>query len=150
MNRKQRNALLGLLVNLIVWSILAFSGMVIYLSGAMSTVYIIGCAGCLLWTSFLWFMPFVKIIRSRSKSLIDERDVMITQKCVLAGYISIWLYFIAVSIILWFVAGPNGSVPIGVFPALLYVGMGIFATVSNLTAWFLYKKDNDVTEGDLA
>ena len=150
MNRKQRHALLNLVLNFIIWSILAFSGLVIYLSGDMCTVYIIGCAGCLLWTSFLWLLPFSRKIRSRSKSLIDERDVMITKKCALIGFIGIWFYFIAVSVILWFAAGLDGSVPIGVFPALLYVGMGIFATVSNLTAWFLYRKDNDVTEGDLA
>ena len=150
MNRKQHNALLNLLLNLAVWSILAFSGFVIYLSGAMSTVYIIGCAACLLWTSFLWFMPFIKTLRSRSKYPMDERDLMITKKYVFSGYISIWLYFIAVSIILWFAAGPDGSVPIGAFPALLYVGMGIFAIVSNIASWFIYSKDNDFEEGGTA
>jgi hypothetical protein len=147
MNRKQRYALLNLLLQLAIWSIFAFSGLVIYLSGTMSTVYIIGCAGCLLWTSFLWFMPFIKTIRSRSKYLIDERDLMIIQRCAFIGYISIWFYFIAVSIILWFAAGPDGSVPIGTFPALLYVAMGIFSVVSNLAAYFFYREDTDITKG---
>jgi hypothetical protein len=146
MNRKQRNALLGLLVNLIVWSIFAFSGLVVYLSGAMSTVYVITCAGCLVWVGLMWFLPFSKRIRSKSKLMIDERDLMITQKSILAGYIGIWVYFIAVSIILWFSAGPAGSVPIGAFPALLYVAMGIFSIVSNLAAWFYYREDNDVAK----
>lgn len=149
MNRKQRQALWWLFFHLVAWSIFAFSGLVIYLSGAMSTVYIVCCAGCLVWTSFLWFIPFSKWGRSRSKSLIDERDLMITKQSVFAGFIGIWLYFIAVSIILWFAAGPEGSVPIGAFPALLYVGMGIFSIISNLASWFLYRKDNDTVEGDL-
>lgn len=149
MNRKQRNALLGLLVNLVAWSIFAFSGFVVYLSGAMSTVYVIGCAGCLVWVGLMWFMPFSKRIRSRSKYPMDERDLMITQKSILAGYIGIWIYFIAVSVILWFAAGPDGSVPIGAFPALLYVAMGIFSVVSNLAAWFYYRGDTDVVKGDV-
>ena len=148
MNHKQRNALIALVCHLVIWAILAFSGIVIYLSGKMSTVYIVGCAGCLIWTSFLWFMPFIKAIRTRSKYPTDERDLMITQKSVLIGFISIWLYFIAVSIILWFVVGADGAVPIGVFPALLYVGMGIFSVVTNIAAWFLYRTDNHLAEGD--
>jgi len=150
MNRKQRSALLGLVLNLIIWSILAFSGFVIYLSGAMSTLYVIGCAGCLVWVGLMWFMPFSKRIRSRSKTLIDERDLIITQKIIMAGYIGIWVYFIAVSIILWFVAGPGGSVPIGAFPALLYVAMGIFSVVSNLAAWFYYREDSNLMKGGAA
>ena len=150
MNNNQRNALVALVVNLIVWSIFAFSGFVVYLSGAMSTIYIIGCAGCLVWGAQMWVWPFSKRIRSRSKNLIDERDLMITQKTILAGYIGIWVYFIAVSIILWFAAGPDGAVPIGAFPALLYVAMGIFSIVSNLAAWFYYREDNDIAKGGAA
>ena len=81
---------------------------------------------------------------------MDERDLMITQKSILAGYIGIWIYFIAISIILWFAAGPDGSVPIGAFPALLYVAMGIFSIVSNLAEWFYYREDNDITKGETA
>ena len=150
MNRKQRNALLGLLVNLIVWSIFAFSGLVVYLSGAMCTLYVIACIGCLVWVGLMWFMPFSKRIRSRSKHPMDERDLMITQKSILAGYIGIWVYFIAVSIILWFIAGPDGSVPIGAFPALLYVAMGIFSVVSNLAVWFYYREDSNLMKGGAA
>jgi len=42
----------------------------------------------------------------------------------------------------------RGVNPIGAFPALLYVAMGIFSVVSNLAAWHLYRKDTDVVKGD--
>lgn len=145
MNREQQKTLLVLVLNLAIWSILAFSGFVIYLSGVMSTLYIFGCTGCLVWVGLMCFFPFSKRFRSKSKVLIDERDLMITQKSIFAGYIGIWLYFIAVSIILWFAVGPDGSIPIGAFPALLYLAMGIFSIVSNLAAWFYYR-DNNINE----
>ncbi|MHC4237429.1 MAG: hypothetical protein ACYSOF_02125 [Planctomycetota bacterium] len=142
MNEKQRQALFFLVLNLAIWSILAFSGFVIYLSGIMSTLYVVSCSGCILWVGLMCFFPFSKRFRSKSKHLIDERDLKITHKCIFAGYIGIWLYFIAVSIILWFIVGPDGSIPIGAFPALLYVAMGIFSIVSNLAAWFSYRDKN--------
>jgi hypothetical protein len=148
MNRKQRQVFLWLLLNIAIWSIFAFSGFVIYLSGKMTTLYVLGCAGCLVWFSFMWFLPFCKRPRSKTKIIVDERDLMITKQSMFAGLVSIWLYFIAVSIILWFAAGPNGSVPIGAFPVMLYVGMGIFSVISSLVSWFLYRKDNDAAEGE--
>ena len=150
MNRKQRQALFFLILNLTCWSILAFSGLVLYLSGIMSTVYIIACAGCVLWSSFMWLIPISKRLRSRSKALMDERDIAISKQCAFVGYISIWLYFITASVILWFVSGPDGTIPIGVFPVLLYMGMGIFAIVSNIASWILYSKDNKQIEGGAA
>lgn len=148
MNRKQRQALFFLILNITAWSILAFSGLVLYLSGIMSTIYIIGCVGCVLWSSFMWLIPLSKRLRSRQKAFMDERDIMISKQCAFAGYISIWLFFIVVGIILWFIAGPDGTVPIGAFPVLLYLGMGVFAIVTNIASWFLYSKDNALTKGD--
>ena len=81
---------------------------------------------------------------------MDERDIAISKQCAFAGYISIWLFFIVVGIVLWFVAGPDGTVPIGAFPVLLYLGMGVFAVVTNITSWFLYSKDNELIEGGAA
>ncbi|MHC5163455.1 MAG: hypothetical protein ACYSO4_10165 [Planctomycetota bacterium] len=94
MNEKQRQALFFLVLNLAIWSILAFSGFVIYLSGIMSTLYVVSCSGCILWVGLMCFFPFSKRFRSKSKHLIDERDLKITHKCIFAGYIGIWLYFI--------------------------------------------------------
>jgi|GEM_PF-5340834 len=148
MNRKQREALLWVLIHLIAWSIFVFSGLVIYLSGRMSTLYIIGCAGCLVWVGLMWFLPLSAWHRAKSKTLIDERDIIIARQSLLTGFIGVWLYFIALSIILWFAAGPDGSVPIGAFPALLYVGMGLFSIINCLATWFQYRKDSDATEGE--
>ena len=58
--------------------------------------------------------------------------------------------FIAAGIVLWFVAGPDGTVPLGAFPVLLYLGMGVFAIVTNITSWFLYSKDNPLAQGGAA
>ncbi|MHC4950301.1 MAG: hypothetical protein ACYTEU_04850 [Planctomycetota bacterium] len=150
MNRKQRQALFFLILNLTCWSILAFSGLVLYLSGIMSTVYIIACAGCVLWSSFMWLIPISKRLRSRSKALMDERDITISKQCAFAGYISIWLFFIVIGIVLWFTDGPDGTVPIGAFPVLLYLGMGVFAVVTNIASLILYKNDTDAIEGGAA
>ena len=147
MNKKQRQICFIFLLNLVIFSVLAFSSIVLYLSEAISTVYIVGSAGCVIWYSFIWLIPNSKRLRSRPNAFMDERDILISKKCAFAGYTSIWLYFIAVSIILWFAAGPNGAVPIGAFPALLYVGMGIFVTVSSIAALLFYRKDKDPIEG---
>jgi len=150
MNSDQRKALFFLVLNVAIWSILAFSGFVIYLSGVMSTLYVVSCAGCLLWVGLMCFFPFSKRFRSKTKHLIDERELMITHRCIFAGYIGIWLYFIAVSIILWFIVGPDGSIPIGAFPALLYVAMGIFSIINSIAALILYRDDKDQIEGGTA
>ena len=150
MNQKQRQILFFFVLNLIIFSVLAFSSLVLYLSDVISTLYIVGSAGCVIWYSFIWLIPTSKRLRNRPNAFMDERDILISRKSAFAGYIGIWLYFIAVCIVLWFVAGPDGSVPIGVFPALLYLGMGVFVIVSSIAALLFYKEDKDAIEGGIA
>lgn len=69
---------------------------------------------------------FLRRKQSPAEPESDERDNLIKHRAVLAAFISVWLLFLAVSILAKFVVGANGSIPVFLLPI---VTVGVFYIV---------------------
>jgi Na+/H+ antiporter NhaC len=49
----------------------------------------------------------------------DERDEQIRKKAIVASYTSAVILFIISILILWFAVGPNGTIPVWIFPLIV-------------------------------
>jgi len=97
-------------------------------------------AGIVIWFGLFWLFPFTfgKLVKGKKKVSFDERDQLIHKKSVLAGYVVLWLYFVAACVIAWCVVGPNGSISVNVMPLTLLGGLVIFAFVQGLASVIQY------------
>lgn len=101
-------------------------------------------AGIVTWFGLFWLFPFIeKKVRKGQKNVsFDERDQLIHKMAVMAGYVVLWLYFVAVCIIAWCIVGPKGSISVYVMPLALLGGLVIFTTVQGLVSLILYGRSN--------
>jgi hypothetical protein len=97
-------------------------------------------AGIVIWGGLFWLFPFIekKVRKGQNKVTFDERDQLIHKKAVMAGYVVLWLYFVAACVIAWCVVGPHGSISVNVMPLTLLGGLVIFTFVQGLTSLIQY------------
>jgi len=99
-------------------------------------------AGIVIWGGLFWLFPFTfgKLGKGKKKVSFDERDQSIHKKAVMAGYVVLWLYFVAACVIAWCVVGPHGSISVNVMPLTLLGGLVIFTFVQGLASLIQYRR----------
>ena len=97
-------------------------------------------AGIVIWGGLFWLFPFTfgKLGKGKKKVSFDERDQLIHKKAVMAGYVALWIYFVAACVIAWCVVGPHGSISVNVMPLTLLGGLVIFTFVQGLASVIQY------------
>lgn len=97
-------------------------------------------AGIVIWGGLFWLFPFIekKVRKGQKKITFDERDQLIHKKAVMAGYVVLWLYFVAVCVVAWCVVGPHGSISVNVMPLTLLGGLVIFTLAQGLASLIQY------------
>jgi hypothetical protein len=95
--------------------------------------------GIVIWGGLFWLFPFIcgKLRKGKNVSF-DERDQLIHKKAVMAGYVVLWLYFVAACVIAWCVVGPHGSISVNVMPLTLLGGLVVFTFVQGLASLIQY------------
>jgi len=101
-------------------------------------------AGIVIWFGLFWLFPYIekKVRKGQKKISFDERDQLIHKKSVMAGYVVLWLYFVAVCVIAWCIVGPRGSISVNVMPLTLLVGLVVFTFVQGLASLILYGRSD--------
>ncbi len=96
--------------------------------------------GTVIWGGLFWLFPFIcdKLGKGKKKVSFDERDQLIHKKAVMAAYVVLWLYFVAVCVIAWCIVGPHGSISVNVMPLTLLGGLVIFTFVQGLASLIQY------------
>jgi len=96
--------------------------------------------GIVIWGGLFWLFPFneKKVRKDKKQISFDERDQLIHKKAVMAGYVVLWLYFVAACVIAWCIVGPHGSISVNVMPLTLLGGLVIFTLVQGLASLIQY------------
>ena len=101
-------------------------------------------AGIVIWFGLFWLFPFIekKVRKGKKKVSFDERDQLIHKKSVMAGYVVLWLYFVAVCVTAWCIVGPHGSISVNVMPLTLLGGLVVFTFVQGLASLIQYGRND--------
>jgi len=112
---------------------------IIYDKG-VSFVPVFMFAGIVIWGGLFWLFPFIcgKLGKGQKKVTFDERDQLIHKKAVMAGYVVLWIYFVAACVIVWCIVGPHGSISVNVMPLTLLGGLVIFTFVQGVASVIQY------------
>jgi hypothetical protein len=132
--------LLGLACILIPGGVAVF---IVYDQG-VSFAPVLMFAGTVIWFGLFWLFPFVekKVRKGQKKVSFDERDQLIHKRAVMAAYVVLWLYFVAVCVTSWCVVGPHGSISVNVMPLALLGGLVVFVVTQGLAALIQYGRSN--------
>ena len=85
------------------------------------------------------FILFFNIIGKRKAKIdYDERDRLILIRATLAGYVVLWLYFVAACIFAWLSVAPERSISINVMPMVIVGGIAVFHFVQGLASLIQY------------
>jgi len=97
-------------------------------------------ASIVIYGGLFWLFPFIcgKLSKGKKKVSFDERDQFIHKKAVMASYVVLWLYFVAVSVTAWCIVGPHGSISVNVMPLTLLGGLAIFNVAHGLATLIQY------------
>jgi len=96
-------------------------------------------AGIVIWFGLFWLFPFTFGKLGKGKKIsFDERDQLIHKKAVMAAYVVLWIYFVAVCVIAWCIVGPHGSISVNVMPLTLLGGLVIFTFAQGVASMILY------------
>jgi len=100
-------------------------------------------AGIVIWGGLFWVFPFTfgRLGKGKKKVTFDERDQLIHKKSVMAGYVVLWIYFVAACVIAWCIVGPHGSISVNVMPLTLLGGLVIFTLVQGLASMIQYGRE---------
>jgi len=100
-------------------------------------------AGIVIWGGLFWLFPFIQgeFRKDKKKVSFDERDQLIHKKAVMAAYVVLWIYFVAVCVTAWCVVGPHGSISVNVMPLTLLGGLVIFTFVQGLASLIQYGRE---------
>jgi len=97
-------------------------------------------AGIVIWGGLFWLFPFTfgRLGKGKKKVSFDERDQLIHKKAVMAGYVVLWLYFVAACVVAWCIVGPHGTISVNVMPLTLLGGLVVFTFVQGLASMIQY------------
>jgi membrane protease YdiL (CAAX protease family) len=128
MNRAQKIALftLVMLVVALVLSLIAvgvaYFGFGLPLRRAASGFGFIGIMG------FSALAPLF-FRKNKQEVQLDERDLLIKRKAMLAAYGGFWPLFVLAAMIPWFIIGPKGTITVNYLPWMVFGGMFFVALV---------------------
>jgi hypothetical protein len=105
-------------------------------------------AGTVIWFGLFWLFPFIekKVRKGLKKVSFDERDQLIHKRAVMAAYVVLWLYFVAVCVTAWCVVGPHGSISVNVMPLALLGGLVVFTFTQGLATLIQYGRTGSENE----
>jgi hypothetical protein len=91
------------------------------------------------WTGLFWLWILLQQkMRRKSRVTFDERDEIIHKKAALAGYVGVWLYFVAACVVPWWIVGPQGKISSSILPVILIGGIIAFSIVQSLAILIQY------------
>jgi hypothetical protein len=101
-------------------------------------------AGTVIWFGLFWLFPFIekKVRKGQKRVSFDERDQLIHKRAVMAAYVVLWLYFVAVCVTAWCVVGPHGSISVNIMPLALLGGLVVFVTAQGLASVIQYGRSD--------
>jgi len=140
MNKAQRETWIALLLIVPVWAVCGqLPVLLIYLEGpTFLHLFSFACSTIIGGLSWLLILFFNRIWKRKTKISFDERDKLILIRSTLAGYVVLWLYFIAACIYAWLSAAPDRSISVNVMPIVIVEGIAIFIFVQSVTTLIQY------------
>ena len=140
MNKAQRETWIALLLVVPMWAVCGqLPILLIYLEGPKFLhLFTFACSTIIGGLSWLLILFFNRIWKRKTKIGFDERDKMILIRSVLAGYVVLWLYFIAACIYVWLSAAPERSISVNVMPIVIVEGIAVFILVQSVTTLIQY------------
>ena len=144
MNKVQRGTWIALLLVVPVWAICGqLPVLLIYLEGpSFLHLFSFACAtiiGGLSWLLLLFF-------KRKAKIEFDERDKLILIRSTLAGYVVLWIYFIAACIYVWLTTSPNRSISVNVMPIVIVEGIAVFIFIQSVTTLIQYGRGGKIVK----
>ena len=140
MNKVQRETWIALLLVVPVWAIFGqLPVLLIYLEGpSFLHLFSFACATIIGGLSWLLLLFFNRKRKRKAKIEFDERDKLILIRSILAGYVVLWIYFIAACIYVWLTAFPDRSISVNVMPIVIVEGIAVFIFVQSITTLIQY------------
>ena len=86
----------------------------------------------------MFLLIFNKSRKRTRKTEFDERDQLILIRATLAGYVVLWLYFIAACTYAWLSAAPGRSISVNVMPMVIVGGIVVFLVVQSSATLIQY------------
>jgi hypothetical protein len=148
MNKFQRETWITLLLVVPAWAICGqLPILLIYLEGPKFLhLFSFACATMIGGLSWLLLLFFNRRRNRKAKIEFDERDKLILIRSTLAGYIVLWIYFIAACIYVWLSAAPERSISVNVMPTVIVEGIAVFIFVQSLTTLIQYGRTGKENE----
>lgn len=142
MNRYQRIAWVNLIVIAATIIVTATAIAVEFHMRGYSTIgpFFVGILVLLKFTPYLFKKP-----QSPSGVVCDERDDLILRRAVLYAWSTFWWVFIGSCFLLWFILGPENSVPTITLP-LTALGGGLFLKIACSVAILIQYGRTDTTK----
>jgi len=140
MNKVQRETWIALFLVVPIWAICGqLPILLIYLEGP-SFLHLLSfaCATMIGGLSWLLLLCFNRTRKRKAKIEFDERDKSILIRSTLAGYVVLWIYFIAACIYVWLTASPDRFVSVNVMPIVIVEGIAVFIFVQSITTLIQY------------
>jgi hypothetical protein len=100
--------------------------------------FFVGILALLKATPFLFKKP-----QGQSKVVCDERDHLIRDRAVSFASTTFWFAFILSCFLLWFIVGPENSIPTITLPLMALGGVLLIKTVSSVAILVLYGRSGD-------
>ncbi len=140
MNKVQRETWIMLLLVVPMWAICGqLPILLVYIEGPKFLhLFSFACATMIGGLSWLLILLFNRKWKRKAKIEFDERDKLILIKSTLAGYIVLWIYFIAACIYVWLTTSPDRSVSDNVMPIVNVEGIAVFIFVQSVTTLIQY------------
>jgi hypothetical protein len=70
--------------------------------------------------------------KDKGKVELDERDLLIRRKAMLAAYSAFWLLFVAAAMVPFFLLGPKGTVGVWYLASMVFGGMFVVILVQSI------------------
>ena len=142
MNKAQEASWIALLLVVPVWTIFGqLPVLLIYLEGpSFLHLFSFACATIIGGLSWLLLLFFNRKRKRKAKIEFDERDKLILIRLTLAGYVVLWIYFIAACIYVWLTASPDRSISVNVMPIVIVEGIAVFIFVQSITSLIQYRR----------
>ncbi len=142
MNKVQREAWIALLLVVPAWAIFGqLPVLLIYLEGpSFLHLFSFACATIIGGLSWMLLLFFNRTWKRKIKIEFDERDKLILIRSTLAGYVVLWIYFIAACIYVWLTASPDRSISVNVMPIVIVEGIAVFIFVQSVTTLIQYSR----------
>lgn len=140
MSKVRRETWFMLLLVVPIWAICGqLPILLIYIEGPKFLhLFSFACATIVGGLSWLFVLFFNRKWKRKEKIAFDERDKLILIRSTLAGYVVLWMYFIAACIYVWLTASPDRSISVNVMPIVIVEGIAVFIFVQSVTTLIQY------------